>query len=1364
MRRIVLAIFVFLCVASAAHAQFTPASGFCTQGGVITVSGLSASPDAMLAYPGCTVTVYISGTLSLATIYSNSTGTPLSNPFTANANGYFVFYTTTGPYDINMSNAGIGTPFTVTVNIGGSGGGGGSNFAVKPALGDGVEFVTSSAAGDGLSWGTAQSNADAGVAINAAIQALPAQGGVVNVSSKATSCYQFSTAIAFDRPVELIGSGGGYNGRSACLIWAGGASPMVTMTASSGLATGSKIENMGFISGGTCTWMLDIDNGTYEPTLRDVYFDSQGTACSAGGVRIGNNTVGSPVQSVNFDHVHIFGQPTNLQLLQLNSFQCNMCEISLATTGNVQIGDNTHLATAIRFNGGNIETDTGTVPSFIVNNVEGLTINSPYAETDGGNWMQVPNTATEASGVVVLGGRFQGNGVAANIFDINLAGASLTVDGASSFNYPLTSNWVNNHAGASMYVALRDLKQDNTNMSYATGNAAAITFGPGISGGSVIGAAIPSLTISCFANGGLGLPCVSLTIPSSLGDLVTSTKFYSPSDAGLPFGSQTTPIVMNIPALTNTETARVFSLTNNGVANCNWGIRVDGDSNVVFDGTCGLSISNPLTQNFGGFTIINNQNTAATDLSINSAGCSTCSKIAGAVTVDIYDDTPSHTHAFEIPAVVATNPPFFPNSVGALSFQTLSASPALAGVLRLSHSDSIDFRNNANSADDTITASAADLPLWNNGPWPGSGGGGVTFPLAANQNANNADTILYTRFQDTGTPTGFAWRLQNHAASSTLASLDVSGNLIANTLTLNAQSTFTLSPTGTVQPFFYAESATAGAANIHPGFYEASASPANAFNTFWYPCTAAGKACLSATTPSADSSQTLVIHGPVNAQTGTTYTIADADEDGLTTLNNAASIAVSLACPSGTSFLNGWKDDLQMIGAGTPTITVSGCTINGSTTLAVPATGVHLVSDGANYHATFNGAGGGSGTVTTTGSPASGNLTKFSGATSITNGDLSGDVTTAGTLVTTLANSGVTAGSCGDATHSCGLTIDAKGRITVQSNNSITAAGLWNGISSPSGNQTLTMTGDSSTWNWGATNQNQMAWDVNGNPTFGLVSYTTAITNSPVITIAGSYENAATPTFATDSWTAQLKIGAGLNGTSTMSWTHAGTTGALLWDWSNGGTQSVSHTFGPAASSTAVLNGVSQINGANGGAKNLPLSCGSLIILNTSLVTEGSINCATGAFSKYNQATVVGSGVDYDTFNTLSGATNTSIGSTAIATLGASDQNFSFTGGISQVNIGTTCTVAGSVTINLTYTDALSGVAITVNPDIDAGTVVPSTSLPFSTSAVGAANIGTFRWMGRAKASTAITYSTTYNNGTCATQANMAMAPVFELR
>ena len=50
---------------------------------------------------------------------------------------------------------------------------------------------------------------------------------------------------------------------------------------------------------------------------------------------------------------------------------------------------------------------------------------------------------------------------------------------------------------------------------------------------------------------------------------------------------------------------------------------------------------------------------------------------------------------------------------------------------------------------------------------------------------------------------------------------------------------------------------------------------------------------------------------------------------------------------------------------------------------------------------------GGGGTVTTTGSPASGNLAAFSGASAITNGNLSGDVTTSGTLAATIAGNAV---------------------------------------------------------------------------------------------------------------------------------------------------------------------------------------------------------------------------------------------------------------------------------------------------------------------------------------------------------------------
>lgn len=56
-------------------------------------------------------------------------------------------------------------------------------------------------------------------------------------------------------------------------------------------------------------------------------------------------------------------------------------------------------------------------------------------------------------------------------------------------------------------------------------------------------------------------------------------------------------------------------------------------------------------------------------------------------------------------------------------------------------------------------------------------------------------------------------------------------------------------------------------------------------------------------------------------------------------------------------------------------------------------------------------------------------------------GLVSSDLTCTSGGVCTLANTAVTPGSCGDTTHSCGLTVDSKGRITAQSNNVIAGGG-----------------------------------------------------------------------------------------------------------------------------------------------------------------------------------------------------------------------------------------------------------------------------------------------------------------------------------
>lgn len=70
-----------------------------------------------------------------------------------------------------------------------------------------------------------------------------------------------------------------------------------------------------------------------------------------------------------------------------------------------------------------------------------------------------------------------------------------------------------------------------------------------------------------------------------------------------------------------------------------------------------------------------------------------------------------------------------------------------------------------------------------------------------------------------------------------------------------------------------------------------------------------------------------------------------------------------------------------------------------------------------------------SGTVTTSGSPANGNLAKFSSSTAVTNADLTGDITTSGGVATTLATVNSNVGSFTNAS----VTVNAKGLVTAAS-------------------------------------------------------------------------------------------------------------------------------------------------------------------------------------------------------------------------------------------------------------------------------------------------------------------------------------------
>ena len=129
--------------------------------------------------------------------------------------------------------------------------------------------------------------------------------------------------------------------------------------------------------------------------------------------------------------------------------------------------------------------------------------------------------------------------------------------------------------------------------------------------------------------------------------------------------------------------------------------------------------------------------------------------------------------------------------------------------------------------------------------------------------------------------------------------------------------------------------------------------------------------------------------------------------------------------------------------------------------------------------------------VTATGAPQAGEVAVMSGPQSVTGGDLSGDVTTAGSTVTTLADTGVAAGSY----INPNVTVDTKGRITSISN------GTGGGGGGSSGWTEFTLT------NPGAEAGDTSGWTMTGG---GFTASTASPSGHSMTPIDGSYAFVAT--------------------------------------------------------------------------------------------------------------------------------------------------------------------------------------------------------------------------------------------------------------
>lgn len=89
---------------------------------------------------------------------------------------------------------------------------------------------------------------------------------------------------------------------------------------------------------------------------------------------------------------------------------------------------------------------------------------------------------------------------------------------------------------------------------------------------------------------------------------------------------------------------------------------------------------------------------------------------------------------------------------------------------------------------------------------------------------------------------------------------------------------------------------------------------------------------------------------PIDAQTGTSYTVLSSDAGNIVTFNNSSAVAVTLPQATTNGFTSGFSFTAQNLGAGQVTITPTTSTINGAATLTLlQHESCQITSDGTNY-------------------------------------------------------------------------------------------------------------------------------------------------------------------------------------------------------------------------------------------------------------------------------------------------------------------------------------------------------------------------------------------------------------------------------
>lgn len=316
----------------------------------------------------------------------------------------------------------------------------------------------------------------------------------------------------------------------------------------------------------------------------------------------------------------------------------------------------------------------------------------------------------------------------------------------------------------------------------------------------------------------------------------------------------------------------------------------------------------------------------------------------------------------------------------------------------------------------------------------------------------------------------------------------------------------------------------------------------------------------------------------------------------------------------------------------------------------------------------------------------------------------------------------------------CGtnLTEVLNADMSVTCNASAGGSPTWDAILSATNNLTLSNANFTSTFNH--TSSVPWLW---ANTTPATV---TVPQPAPSFTWSSQYWATGAVT-GTDTWKVVPTLVAGLNGSSILDFTHTGSTFA---------SPAVRAPYLIASNS---VTGFTLVATATTGSA--PLT-----ITSTTAVANLTVQRINPLF--VGGVAVVGAGVSAERYNTAATSQTAAIGSTTMVTAPAADTNYEFSAYVGQLNAGTGCAGAGSVGVNIIFTDPVTGTAYTFVLDTQtSGAVALTTTVPLTNGALTVSNVGDFKYMFRAKASTTVNYSTTYTAGSgCSTGQAYNIYPV----